>query len=460
MTVFMKSRFFYLTVIAGITFVFSSNVPACDCQFGGSAPCQEFWRVDAVFAGTVVGSGEINVDEGGYKHTMRLVRLTVDQPVRGMQSAEVDVLTGLGGGDCGYGFRMGQRYLVYAYREEKSKRLSTSICTRTRLLSEAEDDFAFIKALPASGAQGLVFGTVGKRNHHWKEGDQWYLPVADAQLEIEGEGAKYHSQSDAKGNFRVENVLPGKYTVKLKLPPGLIRNSLQKDAGATIVETEIEVAAGGCAETGFYLESDTRVRGRVVDAKGDPVANIRLEMRDTGKDQRNISTFLSASTDTEGNFEFTTVPPGDFWLGYHLLNSGLQENQPYGRTYLPGVSSKALATVVTVIEGQMLSGLTLQMPVPLSRRTVTGVIVWSDGQPVKGASVYLNLMEEGQMSSFSSTQADAQGQFTLTLLEGLQYKVSAYREGKGGKSAQSEYIDVPLVLEQPLRLVLPGQSRN
>lgn len=440
--------------------LYAENSSACTCAFGGSAPCQEFWRVDAVFAGTVVGSSKVNVDEGGYKHDMRLVHLTVDQPLRGMQSAEVDVLTGWGGGDCGYGFNLGQRYLVYAYREEKSKRLATSICTRTRLLSEAEDDFAFIKALPASSGQGLIFGIVGKRNHHWKEGDQWYLPVADAELEIEGEGTKYHAQSDAKGNFRVENVLPGKYTVKLKLPPGLIRNSLQKDAGATTVENEVEVAARGCAETGFYLESDTRVRGRVVDAKGNPVANMRLDMRGAAADKKTINTFLSATTDADGYFEFTTVPPGDFLLGYHLLNSALQESQPYARTYYPGVTSKALATVVTVKEGQMLSGLTLQMPAPLSPRTVTGGIVWSDGEPVNGASVYLSLIEEGEMSSFSSVQADAQGHFTLKLLEGLQYKVSAYRQVNGGKSAQSEYIDIPMALEQPLRLVLPTQSRN
>jgi hypothetical protein len=63
--------------------------------------------------------------------------------------------------------------------------------------------------------------------------------VADAELTIEGEARQYQAQSDSKGNFRVENVVPGKYLVKLKLPPGLIRNSLVKDEGATIVENEI-----------------------------------------------------------------------------------------------------------------------------------------------------------------------------------------------------------------------------
>ena len=78
--------------------------------------------------------------------------------------------------------------------------------------------------MPTSNANGLVFGNVGKRNHEWKEGEKWYKPVADVELTIEGEGRQYQAQSDSEGNFRVENVLPGKYMVKLKLPPGLVRN--------------------------------------------------------------------------------------------------------------------------------------------------------------------------------------------------------------------------------------------
>jgi hypothetical protein len=119
-------------------------------------------------------------------------------------------LRGWGGGDCGYAFKLGQRYLVYAYREEGDKRLSTSICTRTRLIKEADDDFAFFRTLPTSNANGLVFGIVGKRNHEWKEGENWYKPVPDAELTIEGEGRQYQAQSNSDGKFRVENVVPGK----------------------------------------------------------------------------------------------------------------------------------------------------------------------------------------------------------------------------------------------------------
>jgi 5-hydroxyisourate hydrolase-like protein (transthyretin family) len=432
----MTSRLVSLAFVAALVLVYSASGFACSCA-GSRPPCAEFWHVDAVFSGTVVGDGEINVGEGVLKREMRLVHLTVDQPMRGMQSAEVEVVTGWGGGDCGYRFRIGEHYLVYAYHDDKTKRLETSTCTRTRRLTEADEDLAFIRGLPASGANGLIYGNVGKRNYHWKEGDSWYLPVADAELTIEGKDSQYPARSDEKGNFRIENVLPGKYVVKLKLPAGLVRNS-PKDEGAAIVENEIEVAAQGCAQTEFYLESDTRVRGRVLDAKGNPIAKLRVEIRGAASDNSNINTFGSAITDADGYFEFKIVAPGEYRLGYHITSWATQEDQPYARTYLPGVATKAMASIVSVKEGEVLAGLALHMPRRLSQRAINGFIVWSDGQPVAGASVYVELSEEGEMSSFSPIQPDAEGRFTLKLYEGLQYKVGAF--WRSGEQAGAERV--------------------
>jgi len=455
----MKYLQILLAFIAVLIFS-AANAYACSCAFGGGAPCQEYWRADAVFAGTVVSSGRVTVDYGYDKSEMRVLHMTIEQPIRGIKTAELDVITGWGGGDCGYGFQVGKRYLVYAYREEKDKRLSTSICSRTRPLADAEDDLAFIRNLPTSGMEGLIFGKVGRRNHDWKEGEQWYKPVPDAELTIESENTKYQAQSDAKGNFRVEKVLPGKYLVKLKLPPGLIRNALLKDEGATVVENEIEVAARGCAETDFYLESDTRVSGRVLDVQGNPVPNLPLNMRGAPSNQNRINTFLYATTDADGHFEFKIVPPGDYLLGFRIMNSSQADNTPYPRTFFPGVTAKALATVVSVREGESLQRLVLQMPLPLTPRTVEGIVVWQDGRPATGASVYLNLIEEGEMTAFSSAQVDEQGRFTLKVFEGMQYKVSASRQGSAGKYLQSDWVELPMNFSrEPIRLVLPAQAR-
>jgi hypothetical protein len=70
------------------------------------------------------------------------------------------------------------------------------------------------------------------------------------------------------------------------------------------------------------------------------------------------------------------------------------------------------------------------------------------------------LFEEGGMSSFFSVATDENGRFTLKIFEGLQYKISAYRES-GAMRAQSEYIELPMNPgDQPIKLVLPALRRN
>ena len=114
-----------------------SATKALACSCGGPAlPCQDYWKASAVFVGTVSSSARSSytIDKTAFEG--RLVHFAVDRVFRDVEGAEVEVTTGLGGGDCGYDFRVGGQYLVYAYRNA-DKKLATGICTRTRLLSDA-----------------------------------------------------------------------------------------------------------------------------------------------------------------------------------------------------------------------------------------------------------------------------------------------------------------------------------
>lgn len=426
---------------------------ACSCVFGGLSPCQEYWRADAVFVGAVVGESKFTLDEGSYRETLRLVRLAVEQPLRGVEGAEVEVATGRGGGDCGYEFRRGGRYVVYARRGEKDGRLYTSICTRTRPLAEAEEDLAYVRGLGAAEPTGTVFGQVFRRNYDWKDGESAFKPVADAELTVEGAGASRGLKTDGRGGYRLEGLAPGKYKVTMKVPPGFFYED-GKGEQQTLVR-EAEVAARGCAQSDFYLESDTRVSGRVVDSAGRPAADLPVQMRGAPTDARNINNFRYARTDAEGRFEFRAVPPGDYLLGVRILGS-VGETIPYPRTYLPGVVSRDEATVVKVKEGERAAGLELRLPARLSEYEVTGTVVWEDGRPAPGASVYVSLQDEGGVPDMKSVQADEQGRFRVKVYEGQNYKMSAYPRGGEGPAAQGAWVDVPPAPGAlPVRLVVP-----
>ncbi len=56
----------------------------------------------------------------------------------------VSITTGRGGGDCGYEFEVGKKYLVYA--DGDKNKLSTNICTRTSAF-ESNKDVAFLNKI-------------------------------------------------------------------------------------------------------------------------------------------------------------------------------------------------------------------------------------------------------------------------------------------------------------------------
>jgi hypothetical protein len=437
-----------------LTTVFLGAAAACTCQYGGAPVCQDYWRTDVVFAGTVVGSAKITIGEGDNKYDQRLVRFEVAQIFRGELTAKAEIVTGWGGGDCGYRFNDGETYLVYASRNKQDQRLQTSICTRTRPISKAAEDLDFIRNLHNMDAGAVIFGKVNKHNYKAKEGEAFSLPISFANLIIEGESFRIEARTDEQGGYRITGLAPGDYTVKLKVPNGMISNGVR---GGGMVEEKADVVERGCQPVDFYFLPDTRVSGRVVDAVGQPVADLPLHMRGAPSDIRRANTFLHAKTNAEGLFEFDEpTPPGDYLLGFRLLGAPDGTFLPYPRTYYPGVAFKSQAGVISVKEGEHRSDIVLRLPPPLSEYSVQGFVVWSDGRPAPNEYIYLSLLEEGETSGIKTLQADERGHFTLKVYEGLNYKVSAYPRNGSGAAPQSQWIEVPQTPDaKPIKLVLP-----
>jgi len=102
---------------------------ACSCIAPGT-PEQELQKSDAVFSGTV---HTIDKTTNGYH-----ILFDVSEIWKGISAASVEVATAQDSAACGFAFEKDKAYLVYAYESEDG--LSTNICTRTALLSEATND--------------------------------------------------------------------------------------------------------------------------------------------------------------------------------------------------------------------------------------------------------------------------------------------------------------------------------
>ncbi len=68
---------------------------------------------------------------------------------------EIEIVTGMGGGDCGYSYRSGVAYVIYA-RKNSEGRPETGICSRTRPLTEAVEDVAYIHSVATAPESGEI----------------------------------------------------------------------------------------------------------------------------------------------------------------------------------------------------------------------------------------------------------------------------------------------------------------
>ena len=103
-------------------------------------------QADAVFAGRVIGLElvpRLNADPTVSHATEDLqVKVAVSSCWKGIVRVETTLYTMFTCCLCGFHFEIGEMYLIYA--ESVDGELRTSICSRTRLLSDASDDLVVL----------------------------------------------------------------------------------------------------------------------------------------------------------------------------------------------------------------------------------------------------------------------------------------------------------------------------
>lgn len=108
-------------------------------------------QIAAIFEGRVeaqkVETGSAGAPAGTMSMTPqarhRLVTFLISRTYRGAEQPRATVMTGLGGGDCGFDFETGEDYLVFATAAGSG--LFTSICSPTELLEYADSALRFLR---------------------------------------------------------------------------------------------------------------------------------------------------------------------------------------------------------------------------------------------------------------------------------------------------------------------------
>ena len=458
-------KFFLLAVFACVS-VFSAGVArACSCG-GYPAVCDSFRAADAVFVGSVqrIELPKPKKDDEGKEYVAgQIAYVQVEKVFKGTKQTQVIFRTD--GSSCDAVYEEGERWLFYAYQDKKSGRWDTHACDRNSRVESAADDLLYLQGLPASAQKTRISGELKHYEDDPAEGFNLVKTIIGAKVTIKGEQRTYEVYTDKNGVYEVYGLPPGKYIVEPEIPPGL-RLQFPMHFGARAVDRDdrnsplkLVLREKSCASVYFIYSADTSVSGTLFGADGRALPNVSLKL--TPKDKPNTKdTWKYDYTDAQGRYKLDEIPPGEYLIvvNYH---GKISSAEPFPAAYYPGVFEREKATVITLAAGDRLEGYDIHIPAQEATRVIRGVLLYSDGHPVVDESV--NFIADGVKEGYdgeAGTQTDAQGRFSLTLLQGLRGSLSGHMYTYVGEYANCPQLDKLLrangpsmeVTTKPLRI--------
>lgn len=424
-----------LSVICG--FLGPRDASACWC-LGPNPACRAFWTSSAVFVGDVMSIEDLPATSPPEPFlSTRRVHLRVRETFSGRPTSEVDVLTGRGGGDCGYPFAVGEAYVVSANARADGG-LSTGICDLTKPLGEASTDLAYLRALPTlTETKARIFG----KAEMWDDDESGVTrprrtPYAGAKVVATGSTGRFAAVTATDGSFEIR-VPVGAYDVTAEVGAG------QYGDVSYLVRPSVPDPRA-CAESNVSVHSDGHVSGRVLDTHGRPVAGLTVEAdAQAAIDRPFFSPRHRARTVADGTFAITKVPPGDYLIGFNTHRDA--GSWPYPRV-LYSSNHAASPSVIVVRAGAHVAIGDFVVPPAVAIVPIAGVVRRDDGQSVEGTKVYLEGDDPRDfMLVGEPAVVDAHGRFLLAGVSGYRYRVVAERSEADPRSGNRRLIQSDVV---------------
>jgi len=397
--------------------IFAARSWACMCS-GNWPSVKQAWKdAPAVFLGTVE-IADPNGDGQQVTYQEQSVRIRVDEAFKGVFEGQTIELR-QDANDCSAKFKTGQRAVFYLYPGNTHESWIVPPCTHAVGGAEpAGDDLLFLRGLPKSAIGTRLSGEVELYEDSPTEAFKRAGGVPNVRVKISGPlGFTHEAVTNVAGVYELYGLRQGRYSVSIEVPSGL-RIRLRVATGSAPVQgngAAVELGQNGGASVSFVLQADTRVSGRILDAKGGPMTGVCVDLEPLEGRGEDGARFSDCSK-VGGVFEMEMMPPGKYWLMARdeVSRDGLQSKSTL---YYPGARDRARATIVSIEAGNYLEHLDIRLPSDEKRYKIAGRFQFIDGVPVDVAIVTFTSPHSGYSES-TSTGED--GSFGLSVVAGME----------------------------------------
>jgi hypothetical protein len=302
-----------------------------------------------------------------------------DEATREVEVEVKEVFTGLPVGtkevtvvSLGDWLQIGRTYLFDVRRDDGKPVYYPNICGYSGDVFD-EDVAEFIEYLRHRGA-GKV-----KTNLTVNVVDN-LRPVPDALVMVTGPAGALKGRTGSDGRALFNDMKPAKYHASAA------RDRYHADPKATF-NADVNLIAGACASSQVGLQSMSVVRGLVRDARGNPVADLELDLEVARADPEEHflpGPFFQTKTDSEGRFTFESVSPARYLLGSNTLELN---SSRLPAVYYPGKRTRIGAMPIEVKLGANVEDLIFNLPDFGASREISVCVVDEKGAPVAGAVI-------------------------------------------------------------------------
>jgi hypothetical protein len=232
---------------------------------------------------------------------------------------------------------------------------------------------------------------------------------------------EFKATSDGEGNYRINGIPPGNYSVAPVAPAYVVSNiETARGQGKLLLLAEGDAVEG----IDFSLERGGVIAGRVIDAEGRPVVEERLTLIPADQNQKNQQPFglmnaTGSQTDDRGMFRIYGLSPGQYKISVGRDDStyfGGNGRVAYKRTFYPDATDPADAKVIEVTEGSEQTNVDITVGQTLPGFAVSGRVVDGEtGRPVPNMRFVLRrlLNDNSYAGANSSVPSNSQGEFRL-----------------------------------------------